>query len=47
MKGYISEFLLMSQDGQKYIKDVKFSAFPFGDYNITVTACKYHAQFHS
>jgi hypothetical protein len=46
MKAYISEFLLMSQNGQKYIKDIKFSAFPFGDYNITVTVCKYHAQFH-
>jgi hypothetical protein len=33
---YISEFLLMSQNGQNYIKDIKFSAFPFGDYNITV-----------
>jgi hypothetical protein len=33
---YISEFLLMSQSGQNYIKDIKFSAFPFGDYNITV-----------
>ncbi|XP_021925965.1 Niemann-Pick C1 protein-like isoform X2 [Zootermopsis nevadensis] len=37
MKSYISEFLLMSQNGQKYIKDVKFSAFPFGDYNITAS----------
>jgi len=33
---YIFEFLLMTQNGQNYIKDIKFSSFPFGDYNITV-----------
>jgi hypothetical protein len=33
---YISDFLLLSKNGQNYIKDIKFSAFPFGDYNITV-----------
>jgi hypothetical protein len=46
MKSFISEFLLMSQSGQNYIKDIKFSAFPFGDYNITVSLYKYCAQFH-
>ncbi|PNF38055.1 hypothetical protein B7P43_G02357 [Cryptotermes secundus] len=37
LKSYISEFLLMSQNGQNYIKDIKFSTFPFGDYNITAS----------
>ncbi|KAJ4445678.1 hypothetical protein ANN_12362 [Periplaneta americana] len=37
MKSYISEFLLMSTSGQNYIKDIKFSSFPFGDYNITAS----------
>jgi hypothetical protein len=37
---YISDFLLLSQNGQNYIKDIKFSAFPFGDYNITVMFCR-------
>jgi hypothetical protein len=41
MKSYISEFLLMSQNGQNYIKDIKFSTFPFGDYNITVNVYRY------
>jgi hypothetical protein len=41
MKSYISEFLLMSPNGQNYIKDIKFSSFPFGDYNITVIVYRY------
>lgn len=35
-KGYLSEYLIFSKDGQEYLKDLKFSSFPFGDYNITV-----------
>lgn len=34
---YIFEFLLMTENGQNYIKDIKFSSFPFGDYNITAS----------
>lgn len=37
-KGYLTEYLLFSQgNGQEYLKDLKFSSFPFGDYNITTT----------
>ena len=43
----VSEFLLMSQNGQNYIKDIKFSAFPFGEYNITVIVYRYCVHFHS
>ncbi|XP_034243315.1 NPC intracellular cholesterol transporter 1-like isoform X2 [Thrips palmi] len=36
-KGYLSEYLIFSKDGQEYLKDLKFSSFPFGEYNITTT----------
>ncbi|PSN56234.1 hypothetical protein C0J52_00394, partial [Blattella germanica] len=37
MKSYLFEFLLMSRSGQKFIKDIKLSAFPFDDFNITAS----------
>ncbi|XP_046405752.1 patched domain-containing protein 3-like [Ischnura elegans] len=36
-KGYLVEFLFMTKEGQPYIKDIKFSSFPLGDYNITAS----------
>lgn len=36
-KGYLSEFLIFTRNGQEYLKDLKFNTFPFGDYNITTT----------
>lgn len=36
-KGYLSEFLIFTKEGQEHLKDLKFSSFPFGDYNITTT----------
>ncbi|XP_071449211.1 patched domain-containing protein 3-like [Hetaerina americana] len=36
-KGYLVEFLFMTPEGQPYIKDIKFSNFPLGDYNITAS----------
>jgi len=45
-KSYLTEYLLLSKSGQGFIKDIKFSSFPFGNYNITVsfglsfTGCK-------
>ncbi|KAK3931008.1 Patched domain-containing protein 3 [Frankliniella fusca] len=36
-KGYLSEYLIFTKEGQEHLKDLKFSSFPFGDYNITTT----------
>nr|XP_033341116.1 patched domain-containing protein 3-like isoform X1 [Megalopta genalis] len=33
----LSEYLLMTMEGQAYIKDIKFSKAPFGEYNITTS----------
>nr|CAD7571049.1 unnamed protein product [Timema californicum] len=35
MKGYLSEYLLFTKEGQAFVKDIKFTQLPIGEYNIT------------
>lgn len=37
--GFLTEYLLLTTEGQAYIKDIKFDKLPIGDYNITVSKC--------
>lgn len=36
-RGYLTEYLFFTKEGLAFMKDIKFSGFPFGDYNITVS----------
>ncbi|XP_012258315.2 patched domain-containing protein 3-like [Athalia rosae] len=35
--GYLTEYLLLTKEGQGYIKDIKFNRIPIGEYNITTS----------
>ncbi|KAK2583937.1 hypothetical protein KPH14_001198 [Odynerus spinipes] len=35
--GFLTEYLLLTTEGQAYIKDIKFDKLPIGDYNITTS----------
>nr|CAD7196796.1 unnamed protein product [Timema douglasi] len=37
MKGYLSEYLLFTKEGQAFVKDIKFTQLPIGEYNITTS----------
>nr|CAD7427005.1 unnamed protein product [Timema monikensis] len=37
MKGYLSEYLLFTKEGQTFVKDIKFTQLPIGEYNITTS----------